>query len=328
MDTIGVMSEVASDMTFINALNAAAAASGGHIISENPVTALGRGYLDALSDGYILQQAAEKIDAGTSTVEEQGTFKAIADQIKAATAAQHGTAGPAYLDSLTAMIAEAGVEAVTELLADRCRAFVSAHTPAGADGQVSRVVQKFALVAAAGCLAVEMGILPFTTTEITEAVVTCVTAWLQQRGTTGSKEDEMMISRVRAFIAEFGDSRFAEQHFALDTRLPRAAWTERRDHRVIYHFQADVFAKLVAPMSPREAIATLHARGHAPADKVERISVRRAEDAPSRYPITTTTMPAQARAAEALAAEAEERASQNASRPRCYSIYETILDSE
>ena len=83
------------------------------------------------------------------------------------------------------------------------------HLPAGADGQVSRVAARFALAAAAGEMATEVGILPWPEGEASRAAAICFRAWLDQRGGVGSAETEAGLLQVRAFIEAHGMSRFS-----------------------------------------------------------------------------------------------------------------------
>jgi uncharacterized protein (DUF927 family) len=78
----------------------------------------------------------------------------------------------------------------------------------GADGQVQRVARRFALVAAAGELAIEFGILPWPAGDAIAAAATCYAAWLAHRGTTGPAEIEQGIAQIRRFFEQHGESRF------------------------------------------------------------------------------------------------------------------------
>ena len=87
--------------------------------------------------------------------------------------------------------------------------FLAGHCPPGADGQVSRVAQRFGLVAAAGELAVALDVLPWDVGEATRAAGTCFRAWLDSRGGVEPAEVTAAIAQVRRFIELHGESRFA-----------------------------------------------------------------------------------------------------------------------
>jgi uncharacterized protein (DUF927 family) len=63
-------------------------------------------------------------------------------------------------------------------VAQHQRDFLATYVPAGADGQVQRVAQRFALIAAGGELAVAADVLPWLKGEATAAAARCFDAWL------------------------------------------------------------------------------------------------------------------------------------------------------
>ena len=80
--------------------------------------------------------------------------------------------------------------------------------PQGADGQVSRVANRFALIAAAGELATEYGSTGWPVGAAFDGVLVCFNAWLERRGTIGKAETEMLLEQVTAFLEAHGESRF------------------------------------------------------------------------------------------------------------------------
>jgi putative DNA primase/helicase len=75
-------------------------------------------------------------------------------------------------------------------------------------GEVSRVARRFALVAYGGELATDAGITGWAEGEATKAAKRMFTDWLENRGTSGSVDEERAVSQVRAFIEKYGASRF------------------------------------------------------------------------------------------------------------------------
>jgi putative DNA primase/helicase len=63
-------------------------------------------------------------------------------------------------------------------------------------------------VAAAGELAREFGVVPFSEGEVLDAARRCLRDWLNSRGGTEAGEVQAAISQVRLFIEQHGDSRF------------------------------------------------------------------------------------------------------------------------
>lgn len=88
------------------------------------------------------------------------------------------------------------------------RLWVQNHVQPDADGQVIRVAQRFALVAAAGRLGVELDVLPWTPSDVDWAVKEMFNAWLAARGNQGPAEVNAVMGRLRELIARHGASRF------------------------------------------------------------------------------------------------------------------------
>ncbi|HJS85712.1 MAG TPA: DUF927 domain-containing protein [Acetobacteraceae bacterium] len=132
---------------------------------------------------------------------------ALARHLRDATRTYYGTAARAFLARLARERAE-DVEAVRGFLADLRAGFVAKHVPAGADGQVRSVADRFALIGAAGELARDYGVLPWPEGEAMRAAGACFRAWLGLRGGTDAAEDRQAVAQVRAFIEAHGESRF------------------------------------------------------------------------------------------------------------------------
>lgn len=127
----------------------------------------------------------------------------------------HGTAARAFLERLAA--ARATDEAVLrEAIAEARRAFLVKYLPADAPDQARTVALRFALVAAAGDMAADMGVLPWPEGEATRAAAAGLAAWLADRGGAGSGEDAAALVAVRAFIERHGEARFALVETAKD----------------------------------------------------------------------------------------------------------------
>ena len=113
----------------------------------------------------------------------------------------YGTAARAFLGLLTAD--KAGFTARLKCL----MAEFLAHVPEGADGQIKRAANRFALVAAAGELARE--ITGWPEGESSRGVKACFDSWLAGRG-EGSHESNQAIESVKAQLLTWGDSRFGQ----------------------------------------------------------------------------------------------------------------------
>jgi uncharacterized protein (DUF927 family) len=129
---------------------------------------------------------------------------AFADSLRDAAAADYGHAGPAFVARLVRDYPEARVALRTAR-----DAIAATLAPADAAGQVRRVAQRFALIAAAGELATEWGITGWPAGEAEAAALACFRAWIGARGTAGSAEPAAMLAQVRRFLESHGESRFA-----------------------------------------------------------------------------------------------------------------------
>ena len=113
----------------------------------------------------------------------------------------YGTAARAFLRLLTAD--KAGFTVRLKCL----MAEFLVHVPEGADGQIKRAANRFALVAAAGELARE--ITGWPEGESARGVKACFDSWLAGRG-EGSHESNQAIESVKAQLLTWGDSRFGQ----------------------------------------------------------------------------------------------------------------------
>ncbi|MBB2170436.1 DUF927 domain-containing protein [Gluconacetobacter aggeris] len=133
---------------------------------------------------------------------------ALADHLRVASRTFYGEASRHFLDALVRDRAAdpKALEAVIRAIRSR---FEESYVPAGnVDGQVRSVAARFALIAAAGELATDYGVLPWERGEALKAAGACFQAWLGERGSVGASEDVKAVEQVRAFIEQHGESRF------------------------------------------------------------------------------------------------------------------------
>lgn len=189
--------------------------------------------------GQELRMADVPADAGAG----RGIFEELhgqengaifAQYLTRASAAQHGTAGRAWLEwaVLHADTLPKRMKAGIEALALR-------WVPDLASGQVHRVGRRFAAVAMAGELATEAGITGWPEGEAMRAVKLCFEAWLASRGGIGNAEDAQALRQVRRFIEAHGEARFTHWDRSNDDHAPKTM------HRVgvrkpVQDSQADV----------------------------------------------------------------------------------------
>jgi putative DNA primase/helicase len=94
-----------------------------------------------------------------------------------------------------------------------CRGgFVQKFVPDAASGEVSRAAGRFSVVAAAGELAIEAGVLPWPEDTAAKTAADLFKEWLANRGTAGAMDTEAAIQQVRLFLEQHGSARFEREN--------------------------------------------------------------------------------------------------------------------
>lgn len=132
---------------------------------------------------------------------------ALVEALREAALAQYGTAARVFLTRLVEERAE-NEAALRDRLAALRDSFLANYVPQAATGQVRSVARRFALVAAAGEMARDYGVLPWAAGEAMRACGACFSAWLTKRGGTGPAEEAAALAQVRAFFEKHGEARF------------------------------------------------------------------------------------------------------------------------
>jgi len=143
------------------------------------------------------------------TIHEATSADVFADTLRADAERYYGTAIRAFLTRLVG-----DLDRHVARLRTLRDSFFTELKVSDSDGQVRRVANRFALIAAAGQLATEFEITGWNKDKdpnsISHAMVSCFNAWVTQRGSTkGPQELEDGIKQIRKFIEENGESRFA-----------------------------------------------------------------------------------------------------------------------
>lgn len=116
-------------------------------------------------------------------------MKVVSKISEAASRECYGTAGPEFARRLVAYIEEhGGVEAFSTALSGRVEGWISRKAE-NAIQQVRRVGRRFALVAVAGELAIELGILPWRKGEASKFVEICFEDWRREYEAAESEND-------------------------------------------------------------------------------------------------------------------------------------------
>jgi putative DNA primase/helicase len=192
--------------------------SSGEIGLADKVAEDGRGKRIAAGQQVRIVDIPADPGAGFGLFEELHGFpnaEALATHLRGATQSAFGSAAGPFLKHVTA-----DLDRVRSSVRQRIAAFVAQHVAPEADGQVHRVAQRFALIAAAGELAVEADVLPWRSGEASTACSRVYQDWLDARGDIGPAEISHGLLQVRSFLLAHGMSRFL------------AAWDEGVDLRL------------------------------------------------------------------------------------------------
>ncbi len=216
----------------------------------------------------------------------------LADAMKEAAARFYGAAGRVWLERLAVDPAAVAFRARGTI-----NAFVARHVPAGADGQVRRAAARFALVAAAGELAIDAGILPWPAGEAQKTAAACFKAWLGARaGGKGAAEDAEAVAKVRHFLTAHGASRFEEvgpqDEAATRVVINRAGWRKKDANGWRYLIPAEIWATEVVPgLNPQDAARAINAAGHLIPQNATRLKrAERVEGASRRFYVVRDTI--------------------------------------
>ena len=104
----------------------------------------------------------------------------------------------------------ADVQANDETLIHHMNTFVADVCPSGASGQVKRVARKFALIAAAGKMAVSFGVLPYADNEPWQAAASWFKIWLDNRNGIGEQEITKALSRIMDHFDLYSANRYTD----------------------------------------------------------------------------------------------------------------------
>jgi uncharacterized protein (DUF927 family) len=142
-----------------------------------------------------------------------GVLQFVAECGRAA-ATHYGTAGPEFVNRLLLKGVAAGGGIA------RVDAFARAELASakGDAGQSARAAQRFGLIAAAGELAIELGVLPWSSGEVTEAAQWAFRQSRDARGGASSFEAKEATAQVRRYIEAYGESRFDPLSGGQDSR--------------------------------------------------------------------------------------------------------------
>jgi putative DNA primase/helicase len=238
--------------------------SSGEIGLADKIAEDGRGKKLAAGQEVRIVDVSADAGAGMGIFENLHRFEsaeALARHLREATQRHYGVAGRAYLKEIVPIIGE-----LQQQVSDIISLFSERYVPEGADGQVERVAQRFALIAAGGEIAARAGILPWERGVAVAAAGKIFEAWIKERGGSAPAEERQAIEAVRAFLLANGQARFL------------APWGADEDKRTVhdlagfrqqpkagegwdYYINSAAWKEICAGLDPRRTARVLAERG-------------------------------------------------------------------
>jgi uncharacterized protein (DUF927 family) len=188
-----------------------------------------------------------------------GDAKALAEAVKLAAQSNYGTAGIEFVCRLLAD----GEQDCAATITAAVNEFRSQYAPKGADPQVLRVCDTFAVVAVAGELARDLGVVPWDRGEALEAARVCFNDWFDSREGKEAGEVQAAIAQVRLFIEQHGNSRFESIDIPPDRPvINRAGWRRGEGANEEWLIPSETWkAEVAAGHNPKAVARILAERG-------------------------------------------------------------------
>jgi putative DNA primase/helicase len=182
----------------------------------------------------------------------------LANTIREEASACYGLAGLAFVDCLVKRREEVIRTARAIIIAAKAE-----WVPYGASGQVARVAERFALVAAAGEIAISVGVLPLSADTVRAASKRLFDAWLTHRGGVGPGEMRDAIDQVRAFLQRHYAARFVSTEAEVDnsSRGPQQIAGYYHSDRELFYFTDAGWNEATQGLNPAAAADALAQNG-------------------------------------------------------------------
>ena len=237
--------------------------SSGEIGLSDKIAEDGRGKKTAAGQQVRIIDIAADAGAGMGMFENIHGFEsaeALARHLREATQQHYGVAAREYLKLIVPAMVDLQKQA-----SDITKLFCETYVPAGADGQVVRVAQRFGLIAAGGEIAASIGTLPWDRGEAVAAAGKCFEGWLVQRGGHQPAEERAGIEQVSAFLLANGQARFIP---AWDeearTHIPIrdvAGYRQKAGEGWDYYATSPAWKEICAGLDARRVASVLAAKG-------------------------------------------------------------------
>jgi len=200
----------------------------------------------------LMKQAGKKIKAGQqvriidiSVQKKYGIFEYIYDFQNGAdfsrflsdkSSKYYGVAGNQFIKKIVE-----NLEFAKKRIQKLCDKFIKDNLPLNANGQVQRVLYRFALIAAAGALATEWNIVDWPEEEAFWATADCFQDWIKNRGGLSAQEERNALLQIRHFFELHGDCRFSTFDENTSKTINRAGYVKYDDNSIHFYVFSEVF---------------------------------------------------------------------------------------
>lgn len=145
--------------------------------------------------------------------------------------------------------------------------FIKENTPIKATSQISRVLNRFAVIAGGGELATHYNITGWEQGQAYQGAKNCFNNWLSNQGNyTHSHEHRQAINVVRLFIEQCGLSRFdilGEPSWVTRVIHNRAGIRKQENGKVVYYFFRETFkGEVCKGLNLKTVLTALKIEGH------------------------------------------------------------------
>jgi len=176
---------------------------------------------------------------------------ALSKLIKHGSVTHYGLAGPAFVKSLLEDDAMDGLPEAFSMLR-------ASFTPRNAiEG---RAADRFALLALAGEIAREAGLIEMPVMTAQDAMLSLFADWQQQRSAENS-EDAAIKNQLLDYITRHGEAYFSEIHMHTETIRDRAGWWKNQGAERLWLFTSDGLRRAVPGFDQKTVLDVLEAAG-------------------------------------------------------------------
>lgn len=199
--------------------------SSGEVTLETKMAEAGK-RTRAGQDVRLVTVSAGRTFGAWDNLHDHSSGASFSDALKRTSTTHYGHAGPAFVQALIDRGELGNLAAMLEPL--------KSHFNADS-GQPERVAERFAIVALALELAVDVGLLPMSSGEATASMVELFNGWRVGRG-EGPSEDRQILKALADFIDRHGGSRFQSVVAGADEVRDRAGYWEAGNSGRLYLF--------------------------------------------------------------------------------------------